>query len=99
MINTEVLLRYKISVTESLYGYGHTRIQITNNGRGIVVEELTSKEFREILENNDKFIKVPKEKYNYRDGDIYHDNKFRPFMNRNPHIKERLYKILDSDNE
>lgn len=95
MIETEVLLRYKISVTKTIYGYGHTRIQIKNNGRSITVEELSSKEFREAISNNNELMKVPKEKYNYHDGDIYHDKKFLNFIQKHPSVKQKLYKILD----
>ena len=98
MVTTEVILRYKITLTQAVYGYGHTLIQIKNEGRGFAVEELTSAEARQIIRERN-LDKVRKEEYPYLLGDIYTDGKFKNYINARKDLKKTLLKIINSLDE
>lgn len=98
MVTTEVILRYKITITEAVYGYGHTLIQIKNDGRGFTIEELEPAEARRIIRERD-LEKVKKEEYPYLFGDIFTDGKFKKYMNSHQEIKKTILKIIDTLDE
>lgn len=98
MVNTQVILRYKVTITKALYDYGHCLIQVKNNGKGLTIEELSSEEARKMI-NENSFTKVKKEEYDYLLGDIYTDGKFKRYVNLHPDLKQRLIKIIETLDE
>ena len=98
MVTTEIILRYKISITQAVYGYGHTLIQIHNDGKGFTIEELNSSEARKIIQERN-LDKVRKEEYPYLLGDIYTDGKFKKYMDLHQSFKRTLLKIIDTLDE
>lgn len=98
MVTTEVILRYKITLTQAVYGYGHTLIQIKNDGRGFTIEELTAEEARKIIRERN-LDKVKKEEYPYLLGDIYTDGKFKRYMNLHQDLKKTLLRIITTLDE
>lgn len=100
MITTEILLRYKIEFTKTIYDYGHCLIQIKNDGKGFTIEELSSADARKIIRERN-LEKVKKEEYDYKLGDIYTDGKFKKYMNYRHDLKNIIIQItsdLDENN-
>ena len=94
MITTRLLLKYKITVTEALTGFGYCYICIKNQGRGLSVESLTSREARQIVKEQN-LVKESIDEYDYSLGTIYTDGKFKKYVNNHPKVKERLIKVID----
>lgn len=100
MITTEILLRYRINLTESIFSFGHCLIQIVNDGKGFVIEELSSKDARKFI-NERNLQKVKKEEYPYIYGDVYTDMKFKNYLNSHSILKNIILKtveVLDNEN-
>ena len=90
----QLILKYKVSVTETIYDFCYSSITIDNSGKGITVIDLTREEASKIIKENNLEL-APIEETGYEYGRVYHDRKFKKFVNQHPRVKKNLFKIIE----
>lgn len=98
MINTELLLKYQVSMTEAVTDFNYCLICIKSYGRAITIEDLTNRQARRLIRERN-LDKVSIDEYPQQYGCIYSDGKFKKYMDAHPQVKEKLYKIIDKLDE
>jgi hypothetical protein len=90
----QLILRYKVWLTDALYDYCYCHIKITNCGRGITITDLPDEDARKIIHESNLEL-ASTDEYDFHDGKVYHDGKFKKFVNSHPDIKKNLIKLID----
>lgn len=94
----QLILRYKVSLTEAIYDYRYCHIKINNCGRGITIFDVNDEDARKIIKDNN-LKKVSKDDYEdqkvYNLGRVYEDGKFKKFVNAHSEIKRKLERLIN----
>jgi len=94
----QLVLRYKVLLTEAVYSYRYCHIRINNCGRGITIFDISDEDARQIIKNNNLKL-ISKDDYEdqgvYNLGRIYEDGKFKKFVNAHQEIKNKLERLIN----
>lgn len=93
----QMVMRYKVSLTEAISDYCYCHIKINNSGKGITIVDLDDNSARKIIKKYN--LDLAKGNYDYHDGRIYDDGKFKDFVNSNPKVKKHLTTLITKIDE
>ena len=93
----QIVMRYKVFLTEAVNKYKYCHIKISNNGKGITVTDLDDKIAIKIIKKYN--LELVKDLNGYNDGRVYDDGQFKDFVNSRPRLKRNLINLINKIDE